>query len=182
LIEPPSTRLISSTPPGQNMLSHFFGAMLLSPPSGLPLLEHIGLRLPCKLSLHALTALAINCPLLMTCNFHTAIDITDRGAQNEPTFPNHETLTLTHGEYGDLYGGQERETQWSSPNTQPIPTMRLIDESVVDPAHVGIILGHCPKLPKLHFYLQGYAKSELEQIRARTNRGGWMETVLCSGK
>jgi hypothetical protein len=150
--------------------------------SGLPLLEHIGLRLPCKLSLHALTALATNCPLLKTCNLHAAIDITGWGQRNEPTFPNLETLKLTQGEYGDLYGGTSRATHWSSPNKQPIPTVRLIDESAVDPAHLGIILENCPKLSKLHSHLRDYDNTELEQIRLRKSRGGWLDTVLCNAK
>jgi hypothetical protein len=148
--------------------------------SGLPLFESIGLMLPCKLLLHALTALATNCPLLKTCNPYTDIDITSWGDQNEPNFSNLEGLTLTQGEYGDLYGGSREETQWSSPNTQPLPTMRLIDESVVDPAHVGTILEHCPGLSKLHLYLKDYDKAELEieKVRMKRTRGGWLDTVI----
>jgi hypothetical protein len=69
--------------------------------SGLPLLEHIVLRLPCKLSLCALTALATDRPLFRTGDVYTAIDNTAWGVQNEPNFPSLETLTLTHGGYGD---------------------------------------------------------------------------------
>jgi hypothetical protein len=145
---------------------------------GLPLLEHIVLRLPCKLSLRALTALATNCPLLKTCELQTAVDITLWGVQKAPVFHSLETLSLTHGEYGDLDGGTPSATQWSSPNTQPIPTVRLIDESAVDPAHLGIILENCPKLSKLHSHLRDYDNTELEQIRARDSRGGWLDTVL----
>jgi hypothetical protein len=146
--------------------------------SGLPLLEHIVLRLPCKLSLRALTALATNCPLLKTCELQTAVDIADWGVQKAPVFSNLETLSLTHGEYGDLDGGTPSATQWSSPNTQPIPTVRLIDESAVDPAHLGIIPENCPKPSKLHLHLRDYDDTELKQIRAGDSRGGWLDTVL----
>jgi hypothetical protein len=42
--------------------------------------------------------------------------------------------------------------------------MKLIDESVFDPAHVGIVLGNCPKLSKLHLHLKDYDQSDLDRI------------------
>lgn len=58
--------------------------------------------------------------------------------------------------------------------------MKMVDESVIDPGHVSIILRQCPKLEQSHLHLKDYGREELEQIRARKARGGWLETVLCS--
>jgi hypothetical protein len=147
--------------------------------SGLPLLHNFVLRLPCKLSLPALTSLATNCPRIKTCDLSTAIPIAAWRAQEAPTFSELETLILTHGEYGDTWGGTARVTQWSSPITQPHPTMKMVDESVIDPEHVDVIARRCLKLERLHLHLRDYDAEELEKARKRKMRGGWLETVLC---
>jgi hypothetical protein len=148
--------------------------------SGLSLLENFDLVLPFRLSMSALTSLATNCPLLKTCNLAVFIPITAWSAHDHSNFPNLETLILTHGEYGDVYGGTYSQTKWSSPNGQKKPTMRLIDERVVDSGDVDIITRHCPKLSKLHLHLKDYGRSELkaEKVRMRRARGGWLNTVM----
>jgi hypothetical protein len=147
---------------------------------GLPLLQNFVLKLPCKLSLPALTSLATNCPRLNTCHLSTAIPMAAWRAQGAPTFPELESLVLTHGEYGDTWGGTEHVTQWSSPNTQSTPTLRLLDESVVDSTYVDFIARRCPKLRQLHLHLRDYAREELKRARAREERPGWLDIVLNS--
>jgi hypothetical protein len=144
--------------------------------SGLPLLHTLELNIPCKLSLPALTSLATNCPLLQTCHLDTLIPIKSWGAQDKPDFPNLDTLILTHGEYGDVWGGTIVETQWSTPSSDVVyrPTLKLIDESDVDALHVDFILRHCPKLSKLHLHLQDYDAEGLEKVRTRVRREGDM--------
>jgi hypothetical protein len=50
--------------------------------------------------------------------------------------------------------------------------MKMVDESVIDPGHVGILLRQCPKLEQLHLYLRDYGREELERVRAREERPG----------
>jgi hypothetical protein len=153
--------------------------------SGLSLLEKFELVIPFRLSMSALTSLATNCPLLKTCNLAAFVPITAWSAHDHSNFPNLETLTLTHGEYGDCYGGNlfrgtYGQTKWSSPRGQKRPTMRLIDERVVDSGDVDIITRHCPKLSKLHLYLKDYGRDELEaeKVRMRRAKSGWLNTVM----
>jgi hypothetical protein len=156
--------------------------------SGLSLLENFKLVIPVRLSMSALTSLATNCPLLKTCKLAAFVPITAWSAHDHSNFPNLETLILTHGEYGDCYGGNLSrgtygQTKWSSPRGQKRPTMRLIDERVVDSGDVDIITRHCPRLSKLHLHLEDYDKAELEaeKVRMRRARGGWLNTVMgCS--
>jgi hypothetical protein len=149
--------------------------------SGLPLLDNFVLKLPCKLSLPALTSLAIDCPRLKTCHLSTALPIASWRAQKAPTFPKLETLILTHGDYGDTWGSTELVTQWSSPRTQSTPTLRLLDESVNDSAHIDFIARRCPELEQLHLHLRDYGRGELERARAREERPGWLDIVLNGG-
>ncbi|KAH0162532.1 hypothetical protein KCU67_g5910, partial [Aureobasidium melanogenum] len=148
--------------------------------SGLPLLHTLVLNLPCKLSLPALLSLATNCPLLRICKMSTEINIDRWGTQDHPNFPVLNELVLTHGEYGDLWGGTQHETKWSSPRRQGKPTMRVVNENDVDPAHPGIILRHCPNLSRLHLHCKDYGMFELGQIRAREGRHRWWDSVLGS--
>jgi len=135
--------------------------------SGTPLLQHLELSMPCEFSLPAPTSLATNCPRLKTCNLALTIPIEAWGAQQAPDFPHLETLILTQGEFGDLWGGTQLETKWSSPETQSRPAMKMYDESVVDPTHVDIVLRRCPRLEKLHLYLKDYGRADIEEIRRR---------------
>lgn len=139
--------------------------------SGLPLLQYLELSMPADLSLPALTSLATHCPRLKTCILSLTIPIEAWGAQQAPDFPQLDTLVLTQGEYGDLWGGTPLETKWSSPKTQSRPTMKMVDEAMADPAHVDIVLRRCPRLEKLHLYLKDYGSEEIEQQRKRTARG-----------
>lgn len=148
--------------------------------SGMPLLHTFVLNIPCKLSLPALSSLATNCPLLKTCKLSTEVDIGRWGAREHPDFPVLEELVLTHGEYGDLWGGIHHETQCSSPRALWRPKMHLVDKSDDDIAHPGMILRHCPNLSRLHLHCKGYGMFELGQIRAREGRHRWWGNVMGS--
>ncbi|KAH0330762.1 hypothetical protein KCU71_g48, partial [Aureobasidium melanogenum] len=63
--------------------------------SGLPLLQTFELKLPCELSLPALTSLATNCPLLEQCTLSTTISFTEWEEAGHPEFPNLSVLLLT---------------------------------------------------------------------------------------
>lgn len=114
--------------------------------SGLPLLKHLELSMLEKFPLPSLTSLATNCPGLKHFHLSLTILIEAWGAQQAPDFPHLETLILTQGEYGNLWGGTEFETKWSSHKTQPRPTMKMVDETMVDATHIDIVLRRCPRL------------------------------------
>lgn len=148
--------------------------------SGMPLLHTFVLNIPCKLSLPALSSLATNCPLLKICKLSTKLDIDRWGAQEHPNFPVLEELVLTHGGYGDLWGGTRYETKWSSPRGLGRPTVHLLNKSDEDPAHPGMILRHCPNLSRSHLHCKEYGMFELGQIRAREGRHQWWDNVMGS--
>lgn len=140
--------------------------------SGLPLLQHLELIMPEKLSLPSLTSMATNCPGLKFFHLSMSIPITAWGTQEAPSFPRLETLILTQGGYVDPCGGLEHETNCSGVANQLQPTMRMVDETMADSTYVDIVLRHCPRLEKLHLYTKEYGKQEIEEIRERVAQGG----------
>lgn len=148
--------------------------------SGLHLLHTLVLNMPCKLSLSALSSLAMNCTSLKICKTSTEINIDRWGAQEQPNFPLMDELVLAHGEYGDSWGGTQHETKWSSPRDLGRPRMHVVNESDVDPAHPGMILRHCPNLSRLHLHCKDFGMFELGQIRARESRHRWWGNVMSS--
>ncbi|KAK5999339.1 hypothetical protein QM012_005557 [Aureobasidium pullulans] len=148
--------------------------------SGVPLLHTLILNIPCKLSLSALRSLATNCPTLKIFKTCTKIDINDWASKEHPNLPSLDELVMTHGEYGDFWAGTQHKTQWSSRRTSGRPTMHLVNEDVVDPAHASMILRHCPNLSRLHLHLVDYGMFELGQIRAREGRHRWWDNAIGS--
>ncbi|KAG9516560.1 hypothetical protein KCV07_g6728, partial [Aureobasidium melanogenum] len=132
--------------------------------SGLPLLQTFELKLPCELSLPALTSLATNCPLLEQCTLSTTISFTEWEDVGHPEFPNLSVLLLTRTVHEDTWSGTRSMNRRSGLARQTASAFSMEDEP--KPAKVGIIVRHCPNLSRLRLYSQDYGMFELGQLRA----------------
>ncbi|KAG9753022.1 hypothetical protein KCU73_g5974, partial [Aureobasidium melanogenum] len=146
--------------------------------SGLPLLQTFELKLPCELSLPALTSLATNCPLLEQCTLSTTISFTEWEEAGHPEFPNLSVLLLTRRVHEDTWSSTRFMDRRSGLARQTASAFSMEDEP--KPAKVGIIVRHCPNLSRLRLYSQDYGMFELGQLRAWEGRRRWWGNVLSS--
>lgn len=89
-------KLIVSMPmdPGENKMVTDEQFSTLT--SGMPLLRSLEFKFRLRLSLAALTSIAVNCPLLEVCRLATPVDITAWTQIKAPVFPELKVLHLPH--------------------------------------------------------------------------------------